>query len=406
MKKYPISYWCGPPREVITNEQVIKDIADAGMTIVESRYGYHTNLKVAELADKYGMKISVQDDRIYTIRKGDEGWEKILEKYVNDYKDIPNLNDYFLQDEPVEEFFPGLARIKEAMKKLDPKHKALVNMLAVPPLNGAEKYEKFIREFVEVFKPEILSFDHYNLMFRAVDRITDKPEADISEESRVANGWVEKVFERVDRPSYYDNLEIIREIAAEENIPWKAILQVVEHWDFRHVNESEMRWEVFAALAYGADEIDYFTYATPPGRAEGWDYHHAMIHLDGTKDSRYYMVQRINKDLALLGAQVMDAESEAVFHIGFAKGDTHVKYFHQYKDFTDVWAEKIILGFFTNGNVILANKDHDNPQYIAFKCEHQPQWLNKVTGEWQDMVKADDGRYHLLLAPGDGEMIR
>jgi len=168
MKKYPISYWCGPPGEVIANEDVIKDIADAGMTIVESRYGYHTNLKVAKLAEKYGMKVSIQDDRIYAIRKGGDDWEKILEKYINDYKDIPNLNDYFLQDEPTETFFPGLAKIKEAMKVLDPNHKALVNMLAVPPLNGAEKYEKFIREFVEVFKPEILSFDHYNLMFKAV----------------------------------------------------------------------------------------------------------------------------------------------------------------------------------------------------------------------------------------------
>lgn len=406
MKKYPISYWCGPPQKIAADEQVIKDIADAGMTIVESRYDLHTNKNVAALAEKYGMQVSVQDDRMYDINKGIEGWEQLLEQYINDYRDIPNLNDYFLQDEPVEQFFPGLARTKETMKKLDPNHKALVNMLAVPPLNGAVKYERFIREFVEVFKPEIISFDHYCLMFRAVDRLTDRPEADISEESRVSNGWIDKVFERVDRPSYYDNLEIIRKVAAEQNVPWKAILQCVEHWDFRHVNESEMRWEVFAALAYGADEIDYFTYWTPAGRAEGWDYHNAMINLDGTKNSRYYMVQRINKDLALLGKEVMDAESEEVLHIGFAKGDTHVRYFHEYKDFTDVWAEKVILGFFTNDKVIITNKDHEHPQYIAFKCGHQPQRLNKQTGEWQDMVKADDGRYHLLLAAGDAEMIK
>ena len=407
MKNYPISYWCGPPFDVAAEEERIKEIAEAGMTVVEARYNLKINKRVAELAAKYGMKVSVQDDRIYEIIKGEEGWERLAEDYINDYKDIPNLDNYFLRDEPTEPLFPDLRRVREKFAELDPNHKSLVNLLGIPPLVNTDNYEVHVRRFIEEFQPEILSYDHYNLQFREVERLTDRPEAIVSEECRIANGWQGKVFEKYNRYMFMDNLEVIRQIAQEHHLPWKAILQVVEHWDFRYLTESEIRWGVFSALAYGPTEIDYFTYWTPAGRAEGWDYHHALINLDGTKDSHYYMVQRINKDLALLGAEIMDAKSEEVLHIGIEPGDKRVRYFFEsYKSLSKVDAKALVLGFFDTGKIVLANKDMENAQYVAFSFEGTPKHLNKVTGQWEDMVKADDGRYHLLIAAGDGEMIQ
>lgn len=407
MEKYPISYWYGPPFDVADNEEVIKEIAEAGMTVVEARYNTEINLRVAALAAKYGMKTSVQDGRIFDILAGKDGWEQLLEEYVKDYKDVPTLDNYFLQDEPTEQFFPGLRRVRDKLKELDPEHKALVNLLGVPPCTDTDHYEIYLRRFVEEFDPEIISYDHYNLQFKEVDRLTDKPEAIVSESCRAANGWQDKVFEKYNRYMFMDNLEVVRQVAAEKNLPWKIIVQVVEHWNFRYLTESEIRWGVFNALAYGPMEIDYFTYCTPPGRAEGWDYHHALINLDGTKDSHYYMVQRINKDLALLGTEIMDAKSEEVLHVGIEPGDKRVRYFFEsYGSISNVDAKALVLGFFDNGKIILSNKDMEMPQHISFAFEGTPKHLNKVSGQWEDMVKADDGRYHLCLAAGDGEMIK
>ena len=406
MHPYPISYWCGPPADVAAREDVIRDIAQAGMTVVEARYTPAINREVARLAAQYGMKVSVQDNRIYPILHGDDGWEKLAEQYVGDYRDIPNLDSYFLQDEPTETYFPSLRRVRDFFAALDPAHPSLVNLLSVPPLTDAAHYETYVRRFAEEFQPKIISFDHYNLQFRKVERLTSLPEAVVSEECRIANGWQEAVFEKYNRPMFMDNLEIIRQVARERRVPWKAILQVVEHWDFRYLTESEIRWGIFAALAYGASELDYFTYWTPAGRAEGWDYHHALINLDGTKDSHYYMVQRINRDLALLGPEIMDAASDEVLHIGEETGDGKVRYFSgRFGKMSEVDARALILGFFDNGKIILANKDMEFPQHVAFSFEGTPTHLNKKSGQWEAMVPADDGRYHLLLAGGDGEMI-
>ncbi len=406
MKKYPISFWCGPPHDKAREEEVIKEIAEAGMTVMEARYDAKTNKRVIELAAKYGMKTSVLDDRIYAALNGEDGWEAQLESFVNDYKDLPTVDNYFLQDEPTEVAFPALRRVKDKLSQLDPAHKALVNLLPIPPVVDVEHYELYLREFVNVFEPEILSYDHYNLMYREVERLTDQPEANLSEENRTTNGWVGKLYEKYNRPTFLDNLELVRQVAQEKKIPWKIIVLCVEHWVYRNVNESEIRWQVFNSLAYGPMEIDYFTYWTPAGNAEGWDYHNAIINLGGTKNSRYYIVQRVNKDLALLGAEIVDAQSEEVLHIGFEPGDKLVRYFTGYKALTQVDARALTLGFFDNGRILLANKDMENSQSVSFTFDGQPEHLNKNSGKWEQMSLADDGRYHLCIAAGDGEMIR
>ena len=188
---------------------------------------WEENTDIAALAAQHGMKISVQDGRIYAIIEGGDGWEQLAEEYINDYKDIPNLDSYFLQDEPIEQFFPALRRVRDKFAQLDPKHKSLVNLLPVPPVTNTEHYEIYLRRFVEEFDPEIISYDHYNLQFKEVERLTDQPEALVSEECRVANGWQDKVFEKYNRHMFMDNLEVVRQVAMEKQIPWKIILQVI-----------------------------------------------------------------------------------------------------------------------------------------------------------------------------------
>ena len=96
-----------------------------------------------------------------------------------------------------------------------------------------------------------------------------------------------------------------------------------------------------------------------------------------------------------------------MLHIGIEPGDKRVRYFFEsYGSISNVDAKALVLGFFDNGKIILSNKDMEMPQHISFAFEGTPKHLNKVSGQWEDMVKADDGRYHLCLAAGDGEMIK
>ena len=421
---FDISYWFGPTRDMILREETISEIHDAGMTIIEARYDPATTRKVAEMAQKYGMKVNVVDDRCYNAVSAEDGWEAIIEAIVNDYRDIPNINHYFLRDEPTEVLFPKLARLTEAFRRLAPDHPAYANMLGIPSLTRADYYEDFIEKYVSTSRPGMLSFDHYNLMRREVERLGERPEAIVSEEKRRSNGWQHKLYEKVNRPGFYDNLEVIRDVAARHGIPWKIYVLLTEHWDFRYLLESEIRWEAFTALAYGAAEVDYFTYATPPGQAEGWNYHHAMINPDGSRDSHWYMVQRINRDLALLGGEVAGAGSLAVLHLGFEPGEGRVKYWNGRSfrfgasafegsfempgayDFTG--NDSLLLGFFEGGKILLVNKNMDGPNRVSFAAGDGavPKRLCKTTGRWEELRLADDGRYHLPIAAGDGELIK
>lgn len=130
-----------------------------------------------------------------------------------------------------------------------------------------------------------------------------------------------------------------------------------------------------------------------------------MINVDGTKNEAYFRVQRVNRDLAVMGQYLVDVDSTAVFHIG-QEADTLVKYFEEpFGPIRSIEAEKLTVGFFANGIILMANKDMEVGQWISFTADEPMERLNKDTGEWETL-DSRKGKYTLLLAPGDGEMFR
>lgn len=402
MKKYPITFWYGIPRDLVSDER-IKEAVDAGFTVIESRYDVETNKKVLRLCEKYGVEASIFDDRMYNALNGEEGWEKSLDAIVEDYKDFPALRDYFLRDEPEAFFFPNLARVKEYLKKIDPKHKALINLLPVIPLESVENYENnYMNPFMEQIRPEILSYDHYCLIKREVPQLTNLPEALVSKECREHNKTQDIIYEKYNRPGYYYNLAEFRELSLAHNIPWMVIIQVVEHWMFRFLSEAEIRWEVYQAMAYGPSCISYFTYWTPENTGEAWSYHHALINTDGTKNNNYYVVSNINKEIAAIGELIQNAKSEAVFHVG-DEVDEKIVAFTSYKGIESIDAETVTIGFFDNDMFIIANKTFENSQKVAARSSKKIKHFNKKSFVWESLEHVNNV-YFIELNSGDGEL--
>ncbi len=408
MSKFHISYWQGPPAEYALQEERIKEIADAGMTIANVWADFNDVKKMAPLFEKYGMTMNVFDHRMWGIWNQDEGWQDKLRRLAKDYKDIPNLNCFFLKDEPIPEQFQKLRDMKDIISEVDSEHKCLVNLLPVPAREySVEVYSKYIDDFIEVFEPDMLSYDHYNLMFKEVEEYGEEKEAIVSNENRKTNGWLGKKFIKYNRGQFMDNLEIIRDRAHRHNIPWKIIILVTEHWDFRYLTEAELRWGAFSSLCYGPAEIDWFTYWTPGGRAEGWDHHNAMIELNGEKNTHYYMVQRINKELALMGAEIVDAKSTEVLHIGNEPEDVLLRYFTgSYGPLKALNASALVVGFFDNDCIMFSNKDMENAQTINFACDREVYLFNKYNGGYTLMQQNEAGLYELKMSAGDGELIK
>jgi hypothetical protein len=78
--------------------------------------------------------------------------------------------------------------------------------------------------------------------------------------------------------------------------------------------EAQLRWQVYASIAYGARGVLYFCYWTPQGGE--FPKGGAIITADGRRTRHYEEAKRINAALKNLGPVLMQLHSKAVVRIG------------------------------------------------------------------------------------------
>jgi hypothetical protein len=284
-KDFVLSFWWPPPPAETTPERY-KQIAAAGFNWVLGGNGV-TNAELSkamlDAARRNKLKALVLDTRIYG------GKADGVDAVVKEYKDSPALEGYLVKDEPNTSEFPALRDTVAALKKADGKHLAFINLLptyASAAQLGAPTYEEYVKQYLDVVHPDVLCFDHYPF---------------------TTSG---------ERPDYLENLEIIRRQAVSAKIPfWLFIQSEGIEGAYRSPSETELRLEVFTALAYGARGILYFTYWTPePGGGE--THFDGIITREGKTRARYEWVKRLNEELRPTLDQMMDLRSRDVYQVG------------------------------------------------------------------------------------------
>lgn len=407
---YPINFWYGIRPEFICRER-LEEAAEAGFTIIECRYDTETNKQVLSWCEELGLRAYVWDGRMAAAINETEGWQQALDDMIADYASYPALDRFFIKDEPIEAQFPMLARIADYFHTHHPGYDFYVNLLpnvAVP--GGKQNSDAHIAAYLDAVKPSLLSYDHYCLC--KTEKTADEMfaqglrEARVSDECRERNSTQQVLYAEYDRPDYYDNLEQIRNHARAAGIPWMIIILLVEHWGYRYLCESEIRWEVFTALAYGSSQISYFTYWTPGvSHNEPWSYHHGIIEADGTRGEKYPIVKRINREIQAVMREIGDAQHLAVFHTGDERDPLPVP-FAPFGGIDKVEGGRFVAGFFEGGYLMLANKDFHNEAFAKITTEKALYKFSKSRGVWDKMSRTADGYYTVHLHAGDGELLR
>ena len=144
-------------------------------------------------------------------------------------------------------------------------------------------YEEHIRRFVEVFKPQLLSYDHYHFAVKG------------------------------DGDKYFLNLAQIRDASLKAGIPFMVIVQACS-WTtkMRIPTGEEVRWLANTTLAYGSQGISYYVYGYP-------EHDGAMMYLvDGSPTPLYYFVEEVNREFVALAGELKSLKSIAVYHAGNA----------------------------------------------------------------------------------------
>ena len=288
--EFLISYWCGPMPDQTTAE-AYKEVADANFNVAMppcAAVSLDLNRKILDLCKLQGMTAIIADDRIMAKSPDDKDFAANLDAVIADYGSHPALYGYFLRDEPNAADFPRLGAVNQYLLKKDPKHLPYINLFpnyASQEQLGNPTYEEHVKQYIEVVKPVLVSYDHYAL-------VGDQ-----------------------EREIWWDNLETVRRQCLAHDLPFVVIILSLPHGGYRNPTEADLRWQAYTSLAYGAKGIMYFTYWTPSPQEE-WKYDNAIVSYTGKRTEHYPMVKRLNAEMKSLGRVLVGLKSTGVFHTG------------------------------------------------------------------------------------------
>ncbi len=354
------------------DDKALKEIKECGFNL--AGFVHPSGVKKVEEA---GLKCIVSDPRISgSIPRGQEvtdaGVAKTIEECVKPFRGNPAVYGYYMKDEPTVDWYANLARWKAALAKADPDALAYINLLPIGAQGpGVENYEQYLERFVTEVKPTYISYDHYTLY---------------------DDGSM--------RPSFFQNLEVVRKTAQRHGIPFWNIILSNAHFHYAKPTQGTMNIQVFGTLAYGGGGISYFTYFAP---LIG-NYRDAPIDQFMNKTPTWDMVRILNLQIHKLGPTYLKLKSVNVFHHpevpeGCSGIDTS-------KHLTEVGGGTFLVGEFVHEDgrpfVLIVNKDiHKSTSFsVKFRKEGRIMLTNSYTGDtapWQGENN--------WLAPGQGMLL-
>jgi hypothetical protein len=387
---FPILSWLGPSADKV-NDSVFQNMIDAGFTLnLSEKLDYskqeetlptiEENLKMLDVAEKVGLKLLILDSRINPNETLNSLGYKKLDSVITAYKEHKAFLGYFIQDEPSALLFDNIAKIKDYLNTKDPDHLVYVNLFpiyAYPSLLGTSNYEEYLSFYMSKVRPQILSFDFY--CFYAGEL----------------------------RPSYFENLEIIRNSSLTNHVPFWAFTLSTQHYLYDMPTEGQISFQLYCNLAYGAKGLQYFTYGFIPNFSLM-----APIDSAGNKTQIWTMARNINNGILKLGPILKTLKSVDVYHtVDLPKG-THglPGNFH----ITSTDTVPVVIGYFKNKEdipyMLLVNKKYDQNEHVKVSFSDSVNniiEISKETGAELEPLMPDSCKtIKLDFKPGEGRLFR
>lgn len=401
-----ITYWYGPPKTRIDSE-TYADVKNAGFTLAGpmecTGASVEENLKFLDTCLEQGIKACIYDNRVHrAMRKYQDGeaeWYEPLESMTNDYKHHEALYSYYVIDEPQSPLFKMLGEVVAKLREYDPEHPGYINLLpnyATPEQLGNPTYYDHVKEYIETVKPAFVSYDHYHFLHLTREEAQGVLEVEETEDER-ENAIRRSAMVNIDRAGFFENIDIVRNLCNEYNLPFMVIVLLIEHGPYRNLTESEIRFEAFQTLTYGASMLSYFTYWTVIEPGSWWNWKNACISCEGDKLQHYYDVQKVNREVHLYASYIEGKKSLRVSHYG--KINENVEHFTgKISSETPVM---LTIGEFEGGYTAIANKDFQKPAVFAMQFDGG---VEKLDIETNTFVPFDEN--HIAIGAGDMVLLR
>ena len=290
---------------------------------------------------------------------------------------------YHVKDEPYpEDEFQAIGAQMKGLRQADPNHLPFVNMLSTTG--------EFLRTYMKVVRPELLSFDYYQWWWGG-DR-------------------------------YFEKLEQFREAALIAGVPLAACFEVsanpaIERGDTTYLadNAGKLRQSVYTTLAYGAKGVEWFNAAmmfdtstgslTPAGRDAA----------------------ALNSELKSIGPVLAKLSSLDVYHTPpLAAGTRTAPKEHWIQLTGEEGRPGLVQGMFKDeaglDYMLVVNRDYREQQSVTVRL--QSKWLgiapwnkpkvyhyavevlDKRSRQWIPVTSSSAVGFGFVIAPADGELFR
>jgi hypothetical protein len=371
------TYWAGPP----LTDTAAAQMRAGGWNLVWCSEGE------LDVARRHGLRAQLTDPLLSPGTLDDAGQRAKLDALIERVRRHPALYDYFITDEPNAAAFPGLGKLVAYLRERDPAHLAYINLFPTYASNGqlgtqgdtVTAYREHLRQYVDIVKPGLISYDHYQFTVQG------------------------------DSDQYFLNLAMIRRAALDARLPFLNIVQASSWSPYMRVpNGREVRFLVYTSLAYGAQGISYYVYRWP-------DHRGGMLDEAGNPTSLYETVTPLNREFVAIARELQPLRSLGAYHAGMVPPGAEALPANSAftldpplpptPDQTPVTG--VLLGCFGKSSrpthVVAVNLDYTTEVSVALVGPRPLEVFEVRSGRW---VLVGGKRATLRLPPGGGKLVR
>jgi hypothetical protein len=271
-----VTYWAGPAM----TDATAKQMAEGGFNLVWCQENE------LDTAHRHGLRAMLQAGVIAPASLDTPTQREQLDALIARVRTHPALYAYFITDEPNASTFASWGRLIAYLRERDPAHLVYINLFPTYATNEqlgnkgdlVTAYREHLRQYVDVVKPALISYDHYQF---AVKRDNDQ---------------------------YFLNLSLIQRAAQEAGLPFLNIVQACT-WtpSMRIPNPDELRYLVHTTTAYGAQGISYYVYCHP-GHSGG------IALPDGTPTPLFQELKSANREFVALAKELQPLPLLGAYH--------------------------------------------------------------------------------------------
>jgi hypothetical protein len=374
-----VTYWAGPP----LTDAVARQMAEGGFNLV------WCGEKELDVAQRHGLRAQLQDGLLAPSTLDNAKQRAKLDALITRVRNHPALYAYFITDEPSAAAFPALGKLVAYLRARDPAHLAYINLFPTYANNeqlGTKgdkitAYKDHLRQYIDVVKPSLLSYDHYQFSTQG------------------------------DNSDYFLNLMMIRRTALEARVPFLNIVQA-STWTptMRVPSPNEVRYLIYTTLAYGGQGISYYVYCYP-GHTGG------IALADGTPTPLYHALKSVNREFVAVAKELQPLRSLAVYHAGMSPPGTDglpskapFRFDPPIAPLAYSPPERVrgfLLGYFGTddkpSHVVAVNLDYKAEATVVLAGPGSLQAFDAKSGTW---AAARGLRLELRLPPGGGKLVR